>query len=257
VAIDEGIGYLHVVHLHGEASKPEHGFIFSPSEYNKRLISDKHDWYRQAVIDYISYVPVFIGSTLKEHILSAELDRARPNADSSLGIGFLITPDEFTSIQKAAYHSRNIIVIKGTLADFIEWLEKYIGREISPLEISKKQNSFIETVATKISPTRAEISTANSILVHTWQDSQNKANELQGLKRQQAARAFLEGAPPIWKIVASDVPVLLSATSELYAALSSSIDSRERIFVVHGQSGSGKTTALERSPIMLDRSQQR
>ncbi|CAN7303821.1 SIR2 family protein [Rhizobium sp. LjRoot254] len=244
VAIDEGIEYLHVIHLHGEASKPEHGFIFSPSEYNRRLNSDKHDWYRQAAADYAAHVPVFIGSTLKEPVLSAELDRARPNANASLGTAFLITPDEFTPLQKAAYQARNIVVIQATLVDFIDWLGKTVGRGMSPLEISKEKNSFTETIASRISPTRAEISTANSILVHTWQDAKNKADELQGLKRQQVARAFLEGEPPSWKIAASDIPVWLSATDELYTALSSSIDAGDRMFLVYGQSGSGKTTAL-------------
>ncbi|KAB0265600.1 SIR2 family protein [Microvirga brassicacearum] len=244
VAIDEGIEYLHIIHLHGEATKPEHGFIFSPSEYNRRLNNDKHDWYRQAAADYASHVPVFIGSTLNEPILSAELDRARPNAEASLGTAFLITPDQFTALQKAAYQARNIVVLQGTLADFIEWLRKTIGRGMSPLEISEERNSFTKAVASRMSPTRAEISTANSILVHTWQDAKNKADELQGLKRQQAARAFLEGEPPSWKIAASDIPVWLSATDELYAALSSSIDAGDRMFLVYGQSGSGKTTAL-------------
>lgn len=247
VAVDEGIEYLHVIHLHGEATKPEHGFIFSPSEYNRRLNNDKHDWYRQAAADYAAYVPVFIGSTLKEPILSAELDRARPNADASLGTAFLITPDQFTALQKAAYQARNIVVVQGTLADFIGWLGKTIGRGMSPLEISREKNSFVDTVASRISPTRAEISTANSILVHTWQDAKNKADELQGLKRQQAARAFLEGEPPSWRIAASDIPVWLSATDELYAALSSSIEAGDRMFLVYGQSGSGKTTALLQS----------
>lgn len=244
VASDEGIEYLHVIHLHGEASKPEHGFIFSPADYNERINNDKHDWYRQAAIDYASHVPVFIGSTLKEPIFSAELDRARPNADASLGTAFLVTPDQFTELQKAAYQARNIVVVQGTLADFIEWLGKSIGRSMSPLQISKAKNSFTETVASRISPTRAEVSAANSILVHTWHDAKSRADELQGLKRQQAARAFLEGGPPSWKIAASDIPVWLSATDELYAALSSSIDARDRMFLVYGQSGSGKTTAL-------------
>jgi tetratricopeptide (TPR) repeat protein len=244
VAIDEGIEYLHVVHLHGEASKPEHGFIFSPSEYNERINSDKHDWYRQAASDYAAHVPVFIGSTLREPIFLAELDRARPNANSSLGTAFLITPDQFTALQKAAYQARNIVVVQGTLADFVGWLGKTIGPGMSPLQISKEKNSFTQTVSSRISPTQAEIGTANSILVHTWHDAKSKADELRGLQRKQSARAFLEGGPPSWKIAASNIPVWLSATDELYAALSSSIDAKDRMFLVYGQSGSGKTTAL-------------
>lgn len=244
VAIHDGIEYLQVVHLHGEASKPEHGFIFGPAEYNARLNADKHDWYRQAANDYAAHVPVFIGSTLREPILSAELDRARPNADASLGTAFLVTPDKFTSLQRASYKARNIVVVEGTLADFIDWLRKNVGGGITPLEISKQKNSFTDNVATKMTPTRADITTANSILVHSWQNAKIRADELQGLKRQQAARAFLEGEPPTWTIAATDIPVWLSATDALYAAFLSSIEAKDRMFLVFGQSGSGKTTAL-------------
>ncbi|MBP2537586.1 SIR2 family protein [Agrobacterium tumefaciens] len=247
VATNEGIEFLHVIHLHGEAAKPEHGFIFGPSEYNRRLNENKHDWYRQVATDYAAHVPVFIGSTLREPILSAEIDRARPNAEASLGTAFLITPDDFTPLQKAAYETRNIVVIKGTLADFINWLKGNLGHGITPLQISKEQNSFTDALATKIVATRSEITTANSILVQTWQDAKKRADELQGLKRRQAARAFLEGEPPSWTLAASDIPVWLSATDELYIKLSASIAAEDRMFLVYGQSGSGKTTALLQS----------
>lgn len=247
VAMDEGIEFLHVVHLHGEATKPEHGFIFGPSEYNRRLNENKHDWYRQAVTDYSAHVPVFIGSTLKEPILSAELDRARPNNDSSLGTAFLITPDDFTPLQKAAYETRNIVVIQGTLADFIDWLNVNVGHGVTPLQISKDRNSFTDALASRIDPTRSEITTANSILIQTWQDAKKRSDDLRGLKLQKAARAFLEGEPPSWTLAASDVPVWLNATSELYSALSASIAAEDRMFLVYGQSGSGKTTALLQS----------
>ena len=47
VSAQEGHEYLQIVYLHGEAQKPEHGFIFSPSEYNARLNRNDHDWYRE------------------------------------------------------------------------------------------------------------------------------------------------------------------------------------------------------------------
>jgi hypothetical protein len=89
VMVDEDLEFLHVVHLHGEAIKPEHGFIFSSSEYYDRLNRDTHDWYRAAAVDYVQHVPIFIGSRLNEPILAAELDRARPNPEAGLGLAFL------------------------------------------------------------------------------------------------------------------------------------------------------------------------
>lgn len=247
VSPDDGIQYLHVVHLHGEAAKPEHGFIFTPGEYNRRLNSNKHDWYRQAAADYAAYVPVFIGSTLKEPILSAELERARPDPEASLGTAFLITPDEFSQLQKDAFEARNIVVIQAVLSDFVSWLSANVGREMTPLEVSTAQHSFTGELATRIKPTRAELGTANSILLHTWKDAKAKADELTGLKYKQTARAFLEGSPPTWTIAASDIPVWLKSTDGLYEALTSAIAARDRMFLAYGQSGSGKTTALLQS----------
>lgn len=77
VAVVDGLEYLQFIHLHGDALKPEHGFIFRTSEYTARLIADRHDWYRNLATDYISFTPIFVGSRLKEPILEAELDRAR------------------------------------------------------------------------------------------------------------------------------------------------------------------------------------
>lgn len=244
VAADQGLEYLHVVHLHGEASKPEHGHIFGPSEYNRRLNQDRHDWYRQAAIDYATHVPVFIGSTLEEPILLAELDRARPSESASLGVAFLITPDEMTDIQKAGYKARNISVINATLEDFTDWLKGSIGAGLSPLQISRSKSAFTDSMAMRITPTKAEVTTANSIILHTWHDAKSRADELTGLSKQKAARAFLEGGPPSWKLAASDVPVWLHATGDMYSALSESIEASDRMFLVYGQSGSGKTTAL-------------
>ncbi|MGR9172248.1 P-loop NTPase [Rhizobium sp. KDH_Rht_773_N] len=244
VSAYEGVENVQVVHLHGEAVKPEHGFIFSPKEYNARLNENRHDWYRQAASDYAAHVPIFIGSRMEEPILSAELDRARPSADSRLGAAFLITPDEFTPLQLAGFSAKNIIVIKATLADFVDWLRRTIGPQLTPLDVSKTTNSFAVDLATRITPTRAEVDTAQTILLHSWSDTKSKADSLQGLALSQAARSFLEGQPPTWKIAATTVPLWLSQTDHLYRALTAAITAHDRMFLVYGQSGSGKTTAL-------------
>jgi tetratricopeptide (TPR) repeat protein len=245
----EGIEYVQVIHLHGEALKPEHGFIFTQKEYNARLNENRHDWYRQAATDYAAHVPIFIGSRLEEPILSAELDRARPTPDSQLGLAFLITPDDFTPIQMAGFKARNIVVVKGVLADFTDWLEKNVGPQVTPSEINQATNLFATTLASRITPTRTEIDAARPIILHSWADTKEKSDALIGLSRSKAARAFLEGQPPSWTIAATDVPVWLSKTNELFQALIGSIKSRDRMFLVYGQSGSGKTTAVLQSVI--------
>lgn len=253
VADYEGIEYLHIIHLHGEALKPEHGFIFSSFDYNQRLNRNQHDWYRQAVVDYTAHVPVFIGSTLNEPILSAELDRARPSEQASLGTAFLITPDKLSEIKKAQYAARRIVVIEGTLKDFVHWLKQTLPDVNTPLEINRAENLFIDTIAKANRINKFDLHAASFVILHTWRAAKAKADELRGVEQQQIARGFLEGGPVTFAIAASDIPVWLSATTDLYCALKASIESADRMFLVYGQSGSGKTTALLQSLLKYSR----
>lgn len=253
VSNQDGLEYLQFIHLHGEALKPEHGFIFSPSEYNRRLTTDKHDWYRQAAADYAAYTPIFIGSRLNEPILSAELDRARPAPGLGLGLAFLVTPDTFSEVQLASFKARNIVVVQATLAGFVEWLRSTSGKKVTPIDVARRVNAFADELSARFSVNAADVDTAQSIIVHTWQDTKSQADKLGDVALAKAAQNYLEGAPPTWRLTATDVPVWLTATDALFQKLKSSIDARERVFVVYGQSGSGKTTATMQSLLRIVR----
>lgn len=58
------------------------------------------------------------------------------------------------------------------------------------------------------------------------------------------SRQFLEGKPPSWEIVLSNVPPELDQVTSLIDQIQECFRSDERLFVVYGQSGSGKTTAV-------------
>lgn len=247
VIAHEGLTYVSVVHLHGDALKPEHGFIFSTSEYNSRLNANTHDWYREAVADYVAYTPVFIGSKLKEPILSAELDRARPNPGAGLGRAFLVTPDEFSPVMSANLAAKNICVVRAKLDEFVNWLKHQTESKVTPIDVAKKVNSFARELSEKLEINSSDVDIARTILLHTWADTKRDADALQQLDKRRLGRSFLEGMPPTWMVAATDIPVWLAATSTLYSELSKAIARRDRIFVVNGQSGSGKTTALLQS----------
>ncbi|MDB5553829.1 MAG: hypothetical protein JWL86_3813 [Rhizobium sp.] len=50
--------------------------------------------------------------------------------------------------------------------------------------------------------------------------------------------------PPTWVLASTDIPANLVATKQMYENLLESIQNRDRFFIVYGQSGSGKTTAI-------------
>ena len=244
VVAHEGLSYLPIIHLHGEALKPEHGFIFSASEYNSRLNSNTHDWYREAAADYAAYTPIFIGSRLKEPILSAELDRARSHPGAGLGRAFLVTPDSFSPLTHANLEARNICVVSATLSEFTKWLKSQSERRITPIDVAKKVSAFAREVTSQLEITARDIDAVRTVVLHTWSDTKRDADSLQEAERHRLGRTFLEGAPPSWTLAATDIPVWLAATNTLFEQLQEAIARRDRLFVVYGQSGSGKTTAL-------------
>ncbi|MCP1471658.1 tetratricopeptide (TPR) repeat protein [Sphingobium sp. OAS761] len=244
VHTDHGIETLPVIHLHGEVDKPEHGFIFTESEYNKALIDGKHHWYRQLAQDYVSGVPIFVGSRLEEPILSHELDRARPVAGEPLGQAFLICPDQLSPIDLLDLESRQIVYLKGTLADFDELLRSELGTSYSPIDIASELSEFAaSTVKARHLDERSAI-LATYIYQHKYSATLADSLSFEPEVRNAASRKFLEGAPPSWRIAVSDTPVWLKQTDELLKFVTKSIFDKDQIAMIVGQAGSGKSTAL-------------
>ena len=255
VITHEGLSYLPVIHLHGEALKPEHGFIFSVSDYNARLNRNAHDWYREAAADYAAYTPLFIGSRLKEPILSAELDRARPHLAAGLGRAFLVTPDAFSPVMSANLSARNVCVINATLGELIQWLKSKTDKHVTPVDVAKNVSAFARELSAKLEVDAADVDATRTVILHTWADTKRDADALQTVDKQRLGRSYLEGRAPTWLIAATDIPVWLKDTDRLYQDFVDAIGKRERLFIVHGQSGSGKTTAIIQSMLRYLREQ--
>jgi tetratricopeptide (TPR) repeat protein len=251
----ESLSIVDVVRLHGEIAKPEHGFVLTEQDYNIQLASGKHEWYRRAAQDYINYTPIFIGSKLKEPILSMELDRARRSAGSELGRAYLVSPDRPTPIQQNALRARQIVHVEGTLGDFVRWLQQEFGGRLSPEQAAANGNQFAGVVAGKVSVTSDDIETARSIFPINREHLRARLQGMTDAAHHQLARAYLRGFPPTWEVAASDIPVWLSNTTSLFHALKAAVERRDRLFMTYGQSGSGKTTALMQALLRLQREQ--
>lgn len=244
VSPNDNISYLQVVHLHGEAWKPEHGYIFSEADYNAS-ISKGHAWYRAAAADYVENVPIFVGSKLKEPILSLELDRARPRGNEGLGIAFLVTPDEFTPIQLAELEARGICVVSGYLSDFVDFLREKTGvAGISPILVTANRGATGKMMIERGAITPSDLGTAKHLRIISDGHGNFPTQKIPETEINKAARHFLEGMPPDWSIVYSNIAPILCQVGPLQDQLEESFLSEERLFVVYGQSGSGKSTAI-------------
>ena len=196
---DNGIEILPVIQLHGDAGKPEHGFIFTESDYNKRLISGSHYWYLQLAQDYVGSVPIFIGSQLEEPILSAELDRARPTQGAALGQAYLISPDPLTPIQELSFKSRQIIYLKGTLSDFTDFLQSELGASYGPIAIASAISAFAAATVNVRNINASTAVLATFIYQHRLSATLSESAQYSSEVKDAASRNFLEGAPPGWR----------------------------------------------------------
>lgn len=235
---------IQVIHLHGEAIKPEHGFILTSDDYNRWLTSGNHSWYSKLAEDYANFTPVFIGTRLQEPILSAELHRARGQVNSGLGRAFVVTPDSFTSVQAGSYRARNLIPVQGYLSDFSDWLRATFSKRLSPVDVAAEVSKVAREIATRHAVSLADLETARSLFLIEADATAAEVGAWTLSQRRQFARAFLEGGPPTWRIASSDVPVKLDAAEALYTRMKLAVSDRTRVFVAYGQSGSGKTTAI-------------
>ena len=143
--------------------------------------------------------------------------------------------------------ARNFCILRGTLDELVIWLKSRIEKKVTPVDVALKVNAFARELSDKLEVTRADVDIARTVVLHTWADTNRDADALQKSEKQKLGRSFLEGTAPTWVIAATDIPVWLKDTDRLYAEINDSISRRDRLFVTHGQSGIGKTTAILQS----------
>ena len=238
----EGPNVLHIIHLHGEVVRPEHGFILTEQEYAEHIKSERHFWYQRLAQDYLSTCPVFIGSRLAEPILMAEIERAKKDGKVVSGKSFLITPDKLSIIQTANLKAKGIVHIRATLEDFIVWLKKNIPGGWSPKDIVSSSNNFRPNYLDGI--TFDEVQAVHSVRPINIREIKDNFLKLGRSEQERRARNFLEGFQPSWLIALSDVPVWLDSTDQLYRSFEVSVNNNVKFFIVTGQAGSGKSTAV-------------
>ncbi len=237
----EDLNILHVIHLHGDIVKPEHGFIITEAEYANAVKRSDFYWYQRLAQDYIAHCPIFIGSTIEEPILAAELERAKRDGSGVSGKAFLITPDALSPIKTSSLKAKGIVHVKATLEDFATWLIDRFPSGTSPTNIIFKTNQYPDSALDII--TKRDLETASSIYPILSDQLTTEVRRKTSIELAHLARQFLRGFPPTWAIVASDIPVALENNRALFASLSYAVENHSKLFVVAGQAGSGKTTA--------------
>jgi hypothetical protein len=239
---------LQMIHLNGQAGKPEHGLVFSHDEYAKRLAT-RIPWYEELAADYVRFTPVIIGSKLNEPLLWTELERVKERGVRP-GTAFLIIPDTISDIQKRLFESRQIHHVAMTMNEFASTIRRNCGLSIKAADVVKEVHIGIkETTVTTLS--KHDIETAMALRPVVPSEIRRRVIQDAGDKLAKAAQFFLQGAPPTWQIAISDVPVDLEAGRAFVPTLRSAISQGSHLVVIRGMAGAGKSTLAMRSVLHL------
>lgn len=236
-------GDLQLVHLNGFAGRPEHGLIFSASDYNQKLASRNSGWYEQLAADYYVSTTVVIGSQLNEPLLSVELERLKSQGGPP-SMSFLIIPDTLSEVKIRALRSKRIHYIQGTLAEFVQFLREKLGSVIKFQDIAKKDYLGV-SLKVDISPRDVEVAMAlRPIKFDVIKLSLPQQEDRVFAKN---AQWFLQGAAPTWRMATSQVPVDLREGQTFPSFLKKAVLDDTRLVVITGQAGSGKSTLAMRT----------
>lgn len=243
---------LQLVYLHGKIEQLDKGILLSESDYSAALVRKKHAWYRQLVQDYRSSTVIFLGSALDEPVLEAEIERASKSFIGRSGLAFLLTPSALSPIRRTALASRNIIHIQFTLADLLKWLSSNFGDDLRPVDIVGRSSIIDKDTISRFSTD--DISAAHNLKPISKSDLLNALDRDDESVSISAAKSFLNGFPPTWKLAASDVPVKLQQLPRLIGAIKSAANARRELFITIVQSGSGKSTSTMQALVELSAS---
>ena len=239
---------LQLIHLNGQAGKPEHGLVFSHDEYAKRLTT-RNPWYEELAADYVRFTPVIIGSKLNEPLLWTELERVKERG-SRLGMAFLIVPGNTSDIQKLIFDSRNIHHVAMTMNEFASTIRRNCGLSVKAADVVKEVHIGIKET-TVLTLSKHDIETAMALRPVVPSEIRRRVIQNAGDQWGKTAQFFLQGAPPTWQIAISDVSVDLQAGRDFVPTLRSAISGGTHLVVILGMAGAGKSTLAMRSVLHL------
>lgn len=228
---------LEYVKLNGCVHRQSDGVIFSAQEYGAASASPPL-WYQELAEDYFRYVFLFIGTRLNEPLFFHQIERHRSSVGAVEGTGYVVTR-EATEIEKQSLASLRLQHIPGTLSNFAEWLEREFPQVPAPWDFATSSLPQLKVLVAK--PDQARYAALFEQIVPVRRDL--LAEEARGQPQTGPLRDFYRGFKPTWKDLMDGVPAELDVYPQLRQRISGAIP-EDRMFLLSGPAGSGKTTAL-------------
>lgn len=228
---------LDFVKLNGSADKLDEGLIFSPQEYGAASAKPPL-WYRELAQDFFRFTFLFIGTRLSEPLFFHQIERYRQASQAKEGRSYVLT-QEATEIERGSLEDLNLQHISGTLEQFATWLEATFPNVPTPLDVATSVHPQLRFVITKKDPDKY-VELFQKIMRIGRKELASFSSKAES---SHAIRDFYRGFKPNWGDILEGVPARLR-TIEVVQPRLLDIKENEKLFVIYGSAGSGKTTAL-------------
>ncbi|WP_411883947.1 SIR2 family protein [Polaromonas sp. YR568] len=226
---------LQIVHLHGYTREPEHGYVFSTSEYG-RATRGMNPW-MHVLAELIASEPFIIsGTSLNEPDLEYYLkDRTEKSARSNRGPSLFIEPYP-DKITESLCERHGLILVRQKLGDFLAWLTAELGGAptVAQLTVPTLSGLFSKPI-----PPSDQVDFFSSFEV-VRPAAQNAEGEVP---------PFYFGRPARWSDLESGLDVPTDDERDFTARARNFLDSdvtSAKVMCLIGDAGSGKTTNLRR-----------
>lgn len=232
---------IDLIKLNGDINQPEDGFIFTQSEYGEGSASEPR-WYAELARDFHRFTFLFIGTKLKEPLFQHQVEKFKSRTYEQNSKSYLLVPS-LSSAQQGKFSGSNVDYIQGTLNDFIKWLKREFPNHISAEEILRRTRPEMNLVSSQgiINPTFERVTAVSRALLSLIDDD-NSVSDI---------KSFYKGFKPTWNDILKSIPAMLSKTKSFYETITSNETTNEKLFILIGSAGCGKTTSLKQIALML------
>lgn len=242
-------GEVTTVHLHGSVREPDHGYIFSTSEYGLATSGDGI-WFKIASDDLATQPFIILGCN---HFQEPDIEHYLARRQGLLAAEAQIAPTLYVTrdsdpIKEAYCRRRGIILVKATSDEFLARLDKESGARPTPVELA------LPSDPNSIFAVRPNEETVR-LFFRQWMLV--KENELPSELSSEVGLKLLSGVEPRWSHISNNEDVLRVTTQQLLADIATWRSSGERtaeLRVVAGTPGDGKSTLLLRLALESSRS---
>ena len=220
-----------IIHLHGLANRLDTGksnddvLVFSILEY-VRVVSNPHTWHKVFLDQFVDHPFLVIGAQLTEEIDLAEVLEGGSIASRSTGFPSVVVVPSITPLRRGQLEEAGLVVEEST------------------------GEAFIQKLLTHYRSVRSELDEVYGQNTPGMRKFQQQFIDLRRYEPHRlSSQDFYSGYEPTWNTVLDDDDAPLDKTTEasnFAIATATSEDTSQKIVLLTGGAGSGKSTGLLR-----------